>query len=236
MTSSRNRDSCPHICSWCMFSCLHISLLFVCLCPYLDFSTSIVSCMCLTFFWHGLYHLACVPIPTVCSSSSVPVWPFVLKHKGKSKWMLIFVNLILLPSYQTGYWRADKARMSSVSPEESPVFNCSSLLTTSRDQDSECVRLGAAGWWGWVFKNKRMERRGTVVESGCTNICLDILEHVGKFWYWDVGRRGLDWWDIGFLSARSPNLFHCIIQCNEMFWRQVYHILLSFTVQSGLTG
>lgn len=56
---------------------------------------------------------------------------------------------ILLRSYQTGYWRADKARMSSVSPEESPVFNCSSLLTPSRDPDSECVRLGPAAWWGW---------------------------------------------------------------------------------------
>lgn len=49
---------------------------------------------------------------------------------------------ILLHSYQTGYWRADKTRMSSVSPEESPVFNCNSLLTPSRDADSECVRLG----------------------------------------------------------------------------------------------
>lgn len=32
--------------------------------------------------------------------------------------------------------------MSRVSPEESPVFNCSSLLTTPREQDSECARLG----------------------------------------------------------------------------------------------
>lgn len=68
-----------------------------------------------------------------------------------------FVNLLLLPSYQTGYWSADKARMSSVSPEESPVYKCSSLLTTSRDPDSECVRLGVR----WVVlglgKNMNVE-------------------------------------------------------------------------------
>lgn len=80
-----------------------------------------------------------------------------LENKRQKQVDVNFVNLLLLlPSYQTGYWRADKARMSSVSPEESPVFNCSSLLTTSRDQDSECVRLGPAEWGGrgrggWEF-------------------------------------------------------------------------------------
>lgn len=76
----------------------------------------------------------------------------VLEHRTQKQVDVNSVNLLLLPSYQTGYWRADKARMSSVSPEESPVFNCSSLLTTSRDQDSECVRLGAVGWRGWRFR------------------------------------------------------------------------------------
>lgn len=87
----------------------------------------------------------------------------VLEHKRQKQVDVNFVNLlllILLRSYQTGYWRADKARMSSVSPEESPVFNCSSLLTTSRDQDSECVRLGPAGWWGWEFRTWRWRGKG----------------------------------------------------------------------------
>jgi len=84
--------------------------------------------------------------------------------------MVNFVNLLLLlPSYQTGYWRTDKARMSSVSPEESPVFKCSSLLTTSRDQDSECVRLGSVGWWGWEML---MMRKG---ENGCALIFVMYL-------------------------------------------------------------
>lgn len=68
-------------------------------------------------------------------------------HRRLKKRNQLFINLLLLlPSHQTGYWRADKAGMSSVSHEDNPVFNCSSLLTSSHDQDSECVRLGAC----WV--------------------------------------------------------------------------------------
>lgn len=48
--------------------------------------------------------------------------------------------------------------MSGVPPEENPVFNCSSLLTSSRDQDSECVRLGPTGCWGLCC-------------SGCEKMC-----------------------------------------------------------------
>lgn len=57
--------------------------------------------------------------------------------------------------------------MSSVSPEESPVFNCSSLLTTSRDQDSECVRLGPSAWWGWEL----VETRGESVRGRERAVC-----------------------------------------------------------------
>lgn len=65
--------------------------------------------------------------------------------------------------------------MSSVSPEESPVFNCSSLLTTSRDQDSECVRLGPAGRWGLGVQNtENMERQ---VSLGREGVCMKVCSH-----------------------------------------------------------
>lgn len=112
-------------------------------------------------------------------------------EKAKKRVGATFVNLlllILLRSYQTGYWRADKARMSSVSSEESPVFNCSSLLTTSRDQDSECVRLGPAGRWGLGVQNtENMERR---VSAGRERVCMKVCSRKDvdiNRWFWLKG-------------------------------------------------
>ena len=72
--------------------------------------------------------------------------------------------------------------MSSVSPEESPVYNCSSLLTTSRDADSECVRLGPAGWWGsgGVLSSERSngERRYCGREWAYTDVLRFTGGHV----------------------------------------------------------
>uniref|UniRef100_A0A7N9ATF4 Dedicator of cytokinesis 10 n=1 Tax=Mastacembelus armatus TaxID=205130 RepID=A0A7N9ATF4_9TELE len=60
-----------------------------------------------------------------------------------------------------GYWRADKARMSSVSPEESPLFNCSSLLTTSRDQDTSF----SMGWAAFMCISPNVEEEGAMKED-----------------------------------------------------------------------
>ncbi|XP_037630995.1 dedicator of cytokinesis protein 10 isoform X12 [Sebastes umbrosus] len=63
-----------------------------------------------------------------------------------------------------GYWRADKARMSSVSPEESPVFNCSSLLTTSRDQDTSF----SMGWAAFMCISPNVKEEGAMKEDAGT--------------------------------------------------------------------
>ncbi|KAM9318239.1 dedicator of cytokinesis protein 10 isoform 3-T3 [Pholidichthys leucotaenia] len=60
-----------------------------------------------------------------------------------------------------GYWRADKARMSSVSPEESPVFKCSSLLTTSRDQDTSF----SMGWAAFMCISPNVKEEGAMKED-----------------------------------------------------------------------
>ncbi|XP_039681250.1 dedicator of cytokinesis protein 10 isoform X6 [Perca fluviatilis] len=60
-----------------------------------------------------------------------------------------------------GYWRADKARMSTVSPEESPVFNCSSLLTTSRDQDTSF----SMGWAAFMCISPNVKEEGAMKED-----------------------------------------------------------------------
>ncbi|CAF97479.1 unnamed protein product, partial [Tetraodon nigroviridis] len=57
--------------------------------------------------------------------------------------------------------RRDKTRMSSVSPEESPVFNCSSLLTTSRDQDTSfCM-----GWAAFMCISPNVKEEGAMKED-----------------------------------------------------------------------
>ncbi|XP_035857483.1 dedicator of cytokinesis protein 10 isoform X9 [Sander lucioperca] len=60
-----------------------------------------------------------------------------------------------------GYWRADKARMSTVSPEESPVFNCSSLLTTFRDQDTSF----SMGWAAFMCISPNVKEEGAMKED-----------------------------------------------------------------------
>ncbi|XP_031717087.1 dedicator of cytokinesis protein 10 isoform X4 [Anarrhichthys ocellatus] len=60
-----------------------------------------------------------------------------------------------------GYWRADKTRMSSVSPEESPLFNCSSLLTTSRDQDTSF----SMGWAAFMCISPNVKEEGAMKED-----------------------------------------------------------------------
>ncbi|XP_061575353.1 dedicator of cytokinesis protein 10 isoform X8 [Cololabis saira] len=60
-----------------------------------------------------------------------------------------------------GYWSADKARMSTVSPDESPVFKCSSLLTTSRDQDTSfCM-----GWAAFMCISPNVKEEGAMKED-----------------------------------------------------------------------
>lgn len=54
-----------------------------------------------------------------------------------------------IPPYNAGYWKPDKARMSSVVPEEPNVINCSPLLTP-REGESECAALGPAMEQGCV--------------------------------------------------------------------------------------
>ncbi|XP_035010068.1 dedicator of cytokinesis protein 10 isoform X4 [Hippoglossus stenolepis] len=60
-----------------------------------------------------------------------------------------------------GYWRADKSTMSSVSPEESPVFNCSSLLTTSRDPDTSF----SMGWAAFMCISPNVKEEGAMKED-----------------------------------------------------------------------
>uniref|UniRef100_A0A1A8G084 Dedicator of cytokinesis 10 n=1 Tax=Nothobranchius korthausae TaxID=1143690 RepID=A0A1A8G084_9TELE len=60
-----------------------------------------------------------------------------------------------------GYWRADKAGMSNVSPEESPVFNCSSLLTSSRDQDTSF----SMGWAAFMCISPNVKEEGAMKED-----------------------------------------------------------------------
>ncbi|MED6279783.1 Dedicator of cytokinesis protein 10, partial [Characodon lateralis] len=60
-----------------------------------------------------------------------------------------------------GYWRADKPGMSSVSPEESPVFNCSSLLTSSRDQDTSF----SMGWAAFMCISPNVKEEGAMKED-----------------------------------------------------------------------
>lgn len=161
-TSSWNRDWCLHVLLCCMLLYLQTCLfLRVHASSFRLQHVSIFCCTCLTSFRMYFTHWACVPIASIACQQLGWFVSFVLEYKRQQQVDVTLVNLLLPHSYQTGYWRADKARMSSVSPEESPLFNCSSLLTTSRDQDSECVRLGPAGWWGW-----ELERRGTVGGNG----------------------------------------------------------------------
>ncbi|XP_061734542.1 dedicator of cytokinesis protein 10 isoform X2 [Nerophis ophidion] len=63
-----------------------------------------------------------------------------------------------------GYWRADKTRMSSVSPQESPVFKCSSLLTTSRDQDTSF----SLGWAAFMCISPNVKEEGAMKEDAGT--------------------------------------------------------------------
>lgn len=160
--------------------------------PHLYHSMCLSFCctvLCLTSFRMHFTHWARVPIASIaCQQFGWFVKTLSLSIKRQKQVDVNFVNLLLLllRSYQTGYWRADKARMSSVSPEESPVFNCSSLLTTSRDQDSECVRLGPAGWSGLGVRNIVMERQGAVGGCGCALICLNRLQLGGRCSYWQV--------------------------------------------------
>ncbi|XP_020563932.1 dedicator of cytokinesis protein 10 isoform X5 [Oryzias latipes] len=60
-----------------------------------------------------------------------------------------------------GYWRADKARMSIVSPEENPVFKCSSLLTTTRDQDTSF----SMGWAAFLCISPNVQEEGAMKED-----------------------------------------------------------------------
>uniref|UniRef100_A0A1A8IUK1 Dedicator of cytokinesis 10 n=1 Tax=Nothobranchius kuhntae TaxID=321403 RepID=A0A1A8IUK1_NOTKU len=60
-----------------------------------------------------------------------------------------------------GYWRADKAGMSNVSPDESPVFNCSSLLTSSRDQDTSF----SMGWAAFMCISPNVKEEGAMKED-----------------------------------------------------------------------
>ncbi|XP_077421724.1 dedicator of cytokinesis protein 10 isoform X2 [Vanacampus margaritifer] len=60
-----------------------------------------------------------------------------------------------------GYWRADKARISNVSPEESPVFKCSSLLTTSREQDTSF----SLGWAAFMCISPNVKEEGAMKED-----------------------------------------------------------------------
>ncbi|XP_046891317.1 dedicator of cytokinesis protein 10 isoform X2 [Hypomesus transpacificus] len=59
-----------------------------------------------------------------------------------------------------GYWRADKARMVQLSPEESPVYNCSSLLTP-RDHDTSF----SMGWAAFVCISPNVKEEGAMKED-----------------------------------------------------------------------
>ena len=61
------------------------------------------------------------------------------EKRQNSKWKVTLCTLnSYTPPYNAGYWKPDKARMSSVVPEEPNVINCSPLLTP-RDGESECA-------------------------------------------------------------------------------------------------
>ncbi|XP_072319395.1 dedicator of cytokinesis protein 10 isoform X2 [Eucyclogobius newberryi] len=60
-----------------------------------------------------------------------------------------------------GYWRADKTRISTVSTEESPVFNCSSLLTTSRESDTSF----SMGWAAFMCISPNVKEEGAMKED-----------------------------------------------------------------------
>lgn len=64
-----------------------------------------------------------------------------------------------------GYWRTDKARMSSVSHEENPVFNCSSLLTTSQEQDTSF----SMGWAAFMCISPNVKEEGAMKEDTGTH-------------------------------------------------------------------
>ncbi|CAL8361837.1 unnamed protein product [Merluccius merluccius] len=66
-----------------------------------------------------------------------------------------------------GYWSGDKARISRVSPEESPVFNCSSLLTNSRDPDSESSF--SMGWAAFMCISPNVQEEGAMKEDTGTH-------------------------------------------------------------------
>ncbi|XP_056468296.1 dedicator of cytokinesis protein 10 [Gadus chalcogrammus] len=60
-----------------------------------------------------------------------------------------------------GYWRADKARMSHVAAEESPVFNRSSLLTSTRDSDTSF----SMGWAAFMCISPNVKEEGAMKED-----------------------------------------------------------------------
>ncbi|XP_059930242.1 dedicator of cytokinesis protein 10 isoform X7 [Gadus macrocephalus] len=60
-----------------------------------------------------------------------------------------------------GYWRADKARMSHVVAEESPVFNRSSLLTSTRDSDTSF----SMGWAAFMCISPNVKEEGAMKED-----------------------------------------------------------------------
>lgn len=189
MTSSRSRNLCPHISLCFMF--LYLFYLFA----HFLIQTAACALYVLHLFACTFKHCACAKIASIACQQLGWFMSLDREHSRQTQVDINFVNLLLLilpHSYQTGYWRADKARMSSVSLEESPVFNCSSLLTTSRDQDSECVRLGPAGWWCWEFRTYWWRDRALWEEVGV---------HGHMFTQgWKVfiltGGHSLDWRDI----------------------------------------
>ncbi|CAL8331861.1 unnamed protein product [Boreogadus saida] len=60
-----------------------------------------------------------------------------------------------------GYWRADKARMSHGAAEESPVFNRSSLLTSTRDSDTSF----SMGWAAFMCISPNVKEEGAMKED-----------------------------------------------------------------------
>lgn len=121
---------------------------------------------------------------------------------------------------KTGYWRADKARMSSVSPEESPVFNCSSLLTTSRDQDSECApRLGPASWWGWEVRSLWWRGLGLQGGGGTRSLRFSSLQvnvlKVDSLSFMTLTQLSLDK-TLNVSHLMVVGFFFCLFKCAKM--------------------
>uniref|UniRef100_A0A8C8JFJ0 Dedicator of cytokinesis 10 n=1 Tax=Oncorhynchus tshawytscha TaxID=74940 RepID=A0A8C8JFJ0_ONCTS len=85
----------------------------------------------------------------------------LIEKRQNSKWKVTLCTLnSYTPPYNAGYWKLDKARMSSVVPEEPNVINCSPLLTPRDGETSFSM-----GWAAFLCISPNVKEEGAMKED-----------------------------------------------------------------------